>query len=235
MLWAKASGSNLPVISSSQVTAVASTVPAAVKGTLQTHNLRDLYPASRVTVPDNVKSLKIEFDKNSDRLEANIRKLVGTPLESENLWFRGLNLDVLESTLAFFIPQRHSRNTDNEFGPGFYTTDSLTHAIEYVRLGGAIMVFRDPDLYGTKLWELDPEYWNAWAAKWKHLPLEIAQQPIPAVYSTADFIKGPISGGQQTGRRVPLQSEDDQLVACSYRGLTALSDSLDILIFVTRT
>ncbi|CDM35838.1 unnamed protein product [Penicillium roqueforti FM164] len=82
---------------------------------------------------------------------------------------------------------------------------------------------------------LNSESWDAWIAKWKHPPLEIAQQPIPAEYGTADFIKGPISGEPQIGRGVPPQSEDDQPVACSYRGLKTSSDSLDMLIFVART
>ena len=49
--------------------------------------------------------------------------------------------------------ERSSNNADNEFGPGFYTADSLDYALEYVRLGGAIMVFQDPDLHSNAVWE----------------------------------------------------------------------------------
>ncbi|CAG8895747.1 unnamed protein product [Penicillium egyptiacum] len=236
-IWAKASGNNPPVISSPLVTTVPTAVPAAIKGKLETHSLRDLYPASRIKAPDHVKCVKIQFDKNLNRLEANIRKLVGDALESENLWFRGLTLTALESILAFFIPERSSQNAENEFGPGFYTADTLCYALEYARIGGAIMVFKDPDLLHTKLWEPDSQSWSAWVARWKHLPLEIARQPIPAEYGTADFMKGAISSrGQnvQAGRGVPAPSENVQLVACSYKGCKALSDSLDMIIFIER-
>jgi hypothetical protein len=66
------------------------------------------------------------------------------------------------------------------------------------------------------------------------LPLEIAQQPIPVEYGSADFIKGAISSSAQAGRRVPTQSEDIQLLACSYKGYKALSESLELIIFVER-
>ncbi|KAJ5271647.1 hypothetical protein N7524_004916 [Penicillium chrysogenum] len=234
MIWAKASGNNPPIMSSPLVTTVTSTVPTAIKGELETHSLRDLYPASRVKAQDPVKCVKIRFDKNLNRLEANIRKLIGAPLESENLWFRGLNLSALESTLACFFPERSSQNAENEFGPGFYTANTLHFALGYIRTGGAIMVFKDPDMHSTNVWEPDLESWNAWVARWKHLPLEIAQQQIPVEYASADFIKGAISSSAQTGRRVPTQSGDIQLVACSYKGCKALSESLELIIFVER-
>jgi hypothetical protein len=60
-----------------------------------------------------------------------------------------LDLAALESTLTFFFPERNSGNKDNELGRGFYTTESLEHACEYAEYGGAIMVFRDLDLYTT--------------------------------------------------------------------------------------
>ncbi|KAJ5470583.1 hypothetical protein N7530_007940 [Penicillium desertorum] len=203
----------------STVTAVPGTIPAAVKDRLNTHKLRDLYPSSRIQSPHHVKCIKVPFDKNMTRLEANIRKLVGAPLESRDLWFRGLSFGALESNLAFFIPERSSHGSDNEFGPGFYTADTLHFALAYIRTGGAIMVFKDPDMHSTE-----------------HLPLEIAQQPIPVQYASADFIKGAISSSAQAGRRVPVptQSEDIQLVACSYKGCKALSESLELIIFVER-
>lgn len=237
-IWAKGSGNYPPVISSSLVTTIPGTAPTAVKETLNTHNFRDLYPCSRIKAPEPVKCVKVRFDKNLTRLEKNVRKLVGAPLESENLWFRGLSFGALESTLAFFIPERSSHNSDNEFGPGFYTADSLDYALEYVRIGGGIMVFKDPDLHNTQVWEPDSEAWNAWVAKWKHLPLEIARQPSPAEYDTADFIKGAVSEiGQSVrgGSAVPTQSETNQLVACSYEGCKALSNSLQMIIFVVRS
>ncbi|CAI7603904.1 unnamed protein product [Penicillium viridicatum] len=235
-IWAKASGNNPPA--SYIATTVPTDVPTSIKGTLETHDLRGLYPASRTKESHKVKCVKVRFDKNLERLETSIRKLVGAPLEAENLWFRGLSLRELESILAFWIPERSSNNADNEFGPGFYTADSLDYALEYVRLGGAIMVFQDPDLHSNTVWEPSLEAWNAWVARWMHLPLDIAQEPIPAEYSTADFIKGAISRRKkmaQGGRGVPPQSENNQLVACSYKACKALSDSLELIIFIDRT
>ncbi|KXG45191.1 uncharacterized protein PGRI_041040 [Penicillium griseofulvum] len=234
-IWAKASGNNPTVVSSPFVTTAPSTTPAAIKGSLETHSLRDLYPASRAQASDHVKCVKIRFDKNINWLEADIRKLVGAPLESENLWFRGLGLNALESTLALFIPERTSHNSDNELGPGFYTASTLQYALEYVRIGGAVMVFKDPALHSTKVWELDSQPWTAWIARWKHLQLAIAHDPIPGEYRTADFIKGAISSrGRELGRGVPTPSEVTQLVACSYEGCKALRDSLEMIIFVER-
>ncbi|OQE87640.1 hypothetical protein PENNAL_c0019G05546 [Penicillium nalgiovense] len=143
----------------------------------------------------------------------------------------------MESKLAFFIPEISSHGSDNEFGPGFYTADNLCYALEYVRIGGAIMVFKDPYLHSTEVWEPDLQSWNAWVARWKHLPLEIAQQPIPAEYGSADFIKGAISSrGQdvQACRGVPTPSENIQLAACSFKGCKALSESPELIIFVER-
>lgn len=136
--------------------------------------------------------------------------------------------------IACFFPERSSQNAENEFGPGFYTANTLHFALGYIRTGGAIMVSKDPDMHSTNLWEPDLESWNAGVARWKHLPLEIAQQQIPVEYASADFIKGAISSSAQTGRRVPTQSEDIQLVACSYKGCKALSESLELIIFVER-
>ena len=130
-IWAKASGNNPPA--SHIATTVPTNVPTSIKGTLQTHDLRGLYPASRTKESHKVKCVKVRFDKNLERLEMSIRKLVGAPLEAENLWFRGLSLRALESILAFWIPERSSNNADNEFGPGFYTADSLD-SVSYTHL-----------------------------------------------------------------------------------------------------
>ncbi|KAJ5836435.1 hypothetical protein N7447_002461 [Penicillium robsamsonii] len=142
----------------------------------------------------------------------------------------------LESSLAFFIPQTNSHNIDNEFGPGIYTADHLSHALPFVRGGGAIMVFKDPDKHRTRVWEPDSESWGSLVANWKHLPLEIAQQ-VPEEYYTADFTKELIFNEEsnvRSARGVLTPSEEYQLVACSYGGCKALSDSHQMIIFITR-
>ncbi|KAJ6132531.1 hypothetical protein N7471_007746 [Penicillium samsonianum] len=62
--------------------------------------------------------------------------------------------------------------------------------------------------------------------------------PIPAEYDTAYFIKGAIPGeGENVRGRcgVPVPSAENQLVTCKYEGGKALSDSLELIIFVGRT
>lgn len=97
-------------------------IPTGVNEILATHNLQDLYATSRIRpFTGTIKCVKLPFDKNVTRLATNVRRLIGSTLASDRdgLWFRGIGLDALESTLAFFIPERNSRNVDNEFGPGF--------------------------------------------------------------------------------------------------------------------
>lgn len=213
-------------------------IPTGVNEILATHNLQDLYATSRIRpFTGTIKCVKLPFDKNVTRLATNVRRLNGSTLASDRdgLWFRGIGLDALESTLTFFIPERNSRNVDNEFGPGFYTTDNLEHALEYTRGGGAVMVFKDPDTFTTQLWQPNLQDWNSFVCRWFRLSLTIADQPVPSPYLTADFIKGPISADRDTGgRRPPMQGDDKQLVAVSYKGCEALSHSLHSIIFVER-
>jgi len=141
---------------------------------------------------------------------------------------------VIESTLAFFVLEGSRSSRDNKFGPGFYTTESLQYSLTYLRGGvGAIMVFKDPDLFRCSVWQPSLDDWTAWVAKWILLPLAIASRPAPPQYENADFIKGPIRGGGTSGRgHLPTQSEENQLVAVSYKGCQVMSDSLCMIIFV---
>ncbi|KAL2696180.1 hypothetical protein AAEP93_002594 [Penicillium crustosum] len=189
------------------------TAPTVVKETLNTHNFRDLYPYSRIKAPDPAICVKVRFDKNFTRLEKDIRKLVGARLESGNLWFQGLSFGASESTLAFLIPGGSSHNLKMSLVP-------------------------DSTLRILWVWVPKSEAWNAWVAKWKHLPLEIAQQPVLAEYDTADFINGTISEIGQSVRGsngVPTLSETNQPVACSYGGCRPSFNSLQMIIFVLRS
>lgn len=155
---------------------------------------------------------------------------------SGQLWFRALSVPALKSTLALFVPHTSGSNSDNEFGPGFYTTKSLRHSLNYLRgRVGAVMVFKDPALTGTSVWQPDLQEWEAWVSRWLARPLAIARQPAPSEYSTADFILGPISDPQpdrSTLQQVPVQSDTTQLVAVSHQGCQKLADSLHLIIFV---
>jgi hypothetical protein len=208
--------------------------PSAVNTTSTSNRLVDLYATSRLTPSSTVKCFKVSWDKNPIRLCNKIRQLASPGLDSARLWFRGLTLEALESTLGFFIPERSKQNHDNEFGPGFYTTDSLEYSCVYAGTAGAIMVFRDPDLHTTQVWHPSLEEWSSWVARWLKLPLATANATVPPQYLTADFVKGAIRGKSASPRVLPRQSEDEQLVAVSYHGCEVLSKSLIMIIFVER-
>jgi len=214
-------------------------VPAGVSETPTALKVQDLYGSSRIQATGTVKCMKVRHDKNLPRLEKNIRRQAGQTLTYGKLWFRATSLPALESTLYFFTPERSTHNTDNEFGPGIYTTDKLEYALDYITAGtGAVLVFKDPDLQTTQLWQLHHQQWDAWVARWTRPHLTIANQQLPSEALQADFIQGAISETRGRGRRgntVPLPGEQQQLVAASYKGCQALAECLDMIIFVERT
>ncbi|KAJ5661390.1 uncharacterized protein N7477_009006 [Penicillium maclennaniae] len=197
--------------------------------------LRDITGTSRLQRPSGkILCMKIRSQKGVDSLAAKIKRQVEDLFESGEFWFRGLSVPALKSTLAFFVPETNGSNRDNEFGPGFYTTNSLEHSLLYLRGGvGAIMVFKQPNLFHSTVWQPSLSDWTAWIARWTSRPLAIASDPVPKQYDTADFIRGPISAdrGSRAGN-APTQSEGTQLVAVSFKGCQGLSDSLFMIIFV---
>lgn len=210
--------------------------PRGVTETPILFNLKDIVGTSRVEKPSGkILCMKVKSQERIGPLATKIKRLVEGGFESGEFWFRGLSVAALKSTLAFFIPQASGSNRDNEFGPGFYTANSLEHSLLYLRGGvGAIMVFKRPDLSRSTVWQPSLADWTAWVAKWTSLPLAIASHPAPPQYDTADLILGPISADKRGtgGSNVPTQSEDTQLVAISYKGCQVLSDSLFMIIFV---
>ena len=85
-------------------------------------------------------------------------------------------VSALKSTLAFFGPNT-SGNSENDFGPGFYTTQSLSHSLAYLRNGvGAIVVFKDPALARSSVWQPNLQEWKAWVSRWLVQPFKIAHQ-----------------------------------------------------------
>lgn len=179
--------------------------------------------------------MKTTFDKKVDRLEKKIRRQLDGRLDSGRFWFRGLSLAALESLLTFFIPETSGVNRDNEFGPGFYTTDKLKVSLDYLPHGGAVMVFKDPNLFRAKVWQPSLDDWTAWVARRIGLPSSIASREVPVEYQCADFIEGPIRETQTRDRRgaLPQQSKENQLVGVSYQGCQILSDSLYLIILLT--
>ncbi|CAI7590803.1 unnamed protein product [Penicillium bialowiezense] len=212
--------------------------PEGVKDVPTLFPLNEITGASRLQRPaGQILCARIKSNKNLNILERQIDLMMDGMAQSSQLWFRALSVPALKSTLALFVPQTSGNNSDNEFGPGFYTTKSLGHSLNYLRDGvGAVMVFKDPALTGTSVWQPDLQEWEAWVSRWLARSLEIARQPAPSEYNTADFILGAIGDSQPKRRRVrrqvPVQSDRTQLVAVSCHGCQKLADSLHLVIFV---
>ncbi|CAG8092065.1 unnamed protein product [Penicillium salamii] len=204
-------------------------------------SLRDITGISRLQRPsEKILCARIKSHKKAETFERQINQMVDGMFQSGRFWFRALSVSALNSTLAFFIPHTSGNNRDNEFGPGFYTTESLSYSFRYIQGGvGAIMVFKDPALARASVWQPSLPEWEAWVARSLSRPLTIAQQPAPPQYDTADFIQGPIRDTQarprSTHRQVPVQSNETQLVAVSYAGCKILADSLHFILFVDTT
>ena len=212
--------------------------PAGITDKPALYPLAEISAESRLKGPnDKILCARIKSNKNLEVLERQIHRMADGMFESGQFLFRSVHLSVLRCTLAFFIPHVSTNNKDNEFGPGIYTTTSLSASLKYLRSGvGAIMVFRNPALERASVWQPSLRQWEAWVSKWLDRSLVIARGPTPPEYYTADFIQGAISGGQLDPRsarlQVPIQSEDTQVVAVSYRGCEILNDAFYMLIFV---
>ncbi|PLB52186.1 hypothetical protein P170DRAFT_322936, partial [Aspergillus steynii IBT 23096] len=212
------------------------TSPAGVTNNPSPFPLAEITPNNRLQRPSGkIMCMRLKSVKDRRTLEINIRRLAEGHLASRNLWFRGLSISALESTLTFFIPQANESYRDNEFGPGIYVADSLSESLRYATRGaGAIMVFKDPDLHNSNVWRLSDDEWNAWTFRWTS-PNVTANRAAPAEYTTADFVQGALSERYEdlgaARQRPRTQSQDTQLVAVSYKGCQILSDSLHMIIF----
>ncbi|KAK1144700.1 hypothetical protein N8T08_005004 [Aspergillus melleus] len=198
--------------------------------------LKEITRQNRVEgVSGSIMCMKVKNNhKGPEYLEKLIRRQAEGLLGSGRLWFRGLSMKALRSTLAFFIPQVSSNRFDNEFGPGFYTSDGLEAALNYIQKGsGAVMVFKNPDLLDATVWHLETGKLEAWVARWTSPTVDEVNEDAPPEYRSADFIKGPLSkrNDNQRGKREQWKSYA-QLVAVSYKGCQILANALFMIIFV---
>jgi hypothetical protein len=212
------------------------TIPRAITANFASHNIGEIHPLSRPQcLPDTVNCLRVKWERKIDRLITNVRNLTGDLLDKNDLWFRGLTRDALTHTLAFFVPVITGKSMDNEFGPGLYTANDFKYALDYCSPVGAIMVFKNPDLRKLNIWEPTVTDWNQLVATWLQLPLSGVSDIMPEKYKDADIIRGPISAPREEAndkKRFPERSENDQLVAVSYKGCEALSRSLHLIIYM---
>ena len=191
--------------------AVFTAVPTSVTPSVTRQRITGIYPLCRpVTEDETVKCERMKHEKNAKKFATSARNRFddGT-LEKEGLMFRGLSLSGLERCLTLFVPVIHSSNSENEFGPGLYTTDDLELAKVYAGNKGAILVFKSLDERGLNVWRPGLDAWNSLTASWLKLPLK--DVTIPPEHQSVDVIVGPASKDQHFARmqkRFPTQSAD---------------------------
>ncbi|CAG8909274.1 unnamed protein product [Penicillium egyptiacum] len=134
--------------------------------------------------------------------------------------------------MAFFVPTITSGNSDNEFGPGIYTTSSLSHALRYVGRQGALMVFQNPDFQNLNLCEPSEDDWRVIVGFWCRLPLSDAAERVPEQWKNTDIMKGPISRRGNRTEPARVSGQDVQVVGVSYAGCAALAASLKMIIWM---
>ncbi|WEW61691.1 hypothetical protein PRK78_007183 [Emydomyces testavorans] len=209
-------------------------IPRQVTREVATCRLRDMYPRARTQgFPETVRCVSIKHLKSTDRFVAEVQKVFDESFNSKNFLFRGLPLHALEETLVFFIPVLTSQNSDNEFGPGMYTTNQLSHAKDYAGYAGAIMVFKDCDYHHLEVWRPDTDEWRSLIASWLDIPLE--HKNLAPEHHTADVIVGPVSKNgweAKHQKRFPIQGDKTQHVFVSYHGLERLRQSLFAIIYI---
>ncbi|KAI9042942.1 uncharacterized protein KD926_004733 [Aspergillus affinis] len=174
--------------------------------------------------------MKVQSVKDLHSLERKVRWQARGDLESKKLWFRGLTMNTLKSTLAFFAPEVNA-----EFGSGFYTADSLKCGLAHVRTGaGAIMVFKDPAFMdssiGSPVWTNGPFGWLGGLPFHGQLPTTQLRYSMTLRTSFRDLSVGRILILKE--KAVLSSRNSPQLVAVSNKGCQILADSLDMIIFV---
>jgi hypothetical protein len=197
-------------------------IPPQVSNKLQTCSAQ-LHCSSRLQhLPEKVNCVRVRYVHKVEKLVTNIQKAIGNTSSSDNLWFRGLNRNALLLSLAFFIPVI-ANNYDNEFGPGLYAASNLQTAANYCPPGGAVMVFKNPDVRNLKVWEPTYKEWQNLVAYWLKLPL--SGITFPNKYKNADIIRRPISTKVTISKknlRLPEQGPVQLVDVKHFRGLPVL-------------
>ncbi|KAF7177115.1 hypothetical protein CNMCM7691_004763 [Aspergillus felis] len=212
-------------------------IPDAVTSEPSQRCIADIYPFScPQTFPDTILCLKIKSEKDLHKTVGQVRRKLGESfnIDSDTLWFRGLNMVGLTLSMSSFTPVINPNAHGTEFGPGIYAAKDFKTAASYARPSGAVMVFKDPDLRDLNVWRPDLSDWQHLTAHWLQLPLGDLQ--VPESYKHADVIIGPRSLNQSEARSKKCfarQSEDLQLVCTSYDGCKRLAASLVAIIYFT--
>ncbi|KAI2786818.1 hypothetical protein POX_g09213 [Penicillium oxalicum] len=203
-------------------------VPSCVTTTAESFSLLRLYPlAADQHLPAKLLSARISFDKPNKLARRIERDLISTL--GNDLLFRGTKRRLLKPQMKWFVPVLNSSNTDNEFGPGIYTTPSLEHALHYAGPQGVLLVFKSPDFHNVDVWELDGIEWRTTVDHWTGR--RAATQKPPGWGS--DVTKGPISVARpRSSTRIRDPGPHTQVVATAYPGAAALALSLCMVIWI---
>jgi hypothetical protein len=189
-------------------------------------------------LPTSVRAVRIKNDKNVNRFSKECSFIFADGLLSgKNIFFQGLSLSSLELMMTcFFLPRLHSNSAKNEFGPGIYVTDNFEYAKSYAGSNGAILVFKNPNFDGLRIWEPKGDEWKQLCAHWIRTPLK--DTTMPEQHRMAEVIAGPVSKVQniKIGQPAfPVPDPDlDQMALVSYRSCERLSASLVAIIYIEK-
>jgi hypothetical protein len=206
-------------------------IPAAVTSSVTSHALQELFPMCRQQdFPQQARSMRNSFNRNIARLTQNIERDFTRHL-GDNLLFRGLSRKALFSSMLFFVPVISSANSDNEFGPGIYTTPSLEHALQYTASQGAVLVFQNPNFQNLNVSELDGDDWRFVTAYCLGHLASNARERLPSGWGNMDVMRGSISTAGRGRGAARIPGPDTQVVAVSYVSCAALAASLRMIIW----
>lgn len=217
-------------------------IPSVVASTPTTFDIAILYgPWNRVQcLPQSVTAVRVKNAKNVEKFSKECEFIFPDGLlAKKNVFFRGLSLSSLELLMTFFLPSPHSNSAQNEFGPGIYVTDSFAYAKSYAGSNGAILVFKNPDFDGLRIWQPEGDEWKQLCAHWLKLPLRDITTSMPEQHRTAEVIAGPVSKVQNIKRgqaAFPVSDPHlDQKALVSYRSCERLSASLVAIIYIEKS
>ncbi|KAJ5483854.1 hypothetical protein N7539_006054 [Penicillium diatomitis] len=203
-------------------------IPSCVTTATKSFSLLSLFPltADR-NLPDKILSVRISFDKPdklAQRIERDLIQTLG-----KGLLFSGTKRSFLELQMKWFVPVLNASNTDNEFGPGIYTTSSLAHALFYAGPQGVLLVFKSPDFQDVNIWEPDDNDWRTIVDHWTGRRAA-TQKPLGW---ESDVTKGPISvARRRSSTSIRDRGPHTQVVATAYPGAAALARSLCMVIWI---
>lgn len=208
-----------------------SSIPQQITTTVQQHRITDLFPFGRNgSMQAQISGVKMKWVKNPDKLSTAIEQKLLTTL-GENLLFRGISRPALLSLMAVFWPVISSAHTDNEFGPGFYTTPNISMAAMYAGPNGAMLVFENP-MDGREKLILAGEDWQTVVRFWTGNVVGNYESRVPANWQGVDFLEGAISKPRE-GRNAPrVEGDCVQIVGVSTKAFESLQSSLRMIIWM---